>query len=192
MPHKFDAAKAHVLDRPERMQFLDPETIFDMIGLEKEMVFADLGCGTGFFSMPASSRVKEVVALDVQEDMLEILRNKIKKEGIKNIRTILSEESSIPLPAGSVDVLFMANVFHELENKSSILREGKRVLAAGGKLVIIDWKKIEMDFGPPLEERLDEQEVISVCGKSGFEVLMKKEAGPYNYVLVFTTYQKFK
>jgi ubiquinone/menaquinone biosynthesis C-methylase UbiE len=192
MPHKFDAGKAHVLDSPERMQFLDPETIFDLIGLEKEMVFADLGCGTGFFSIPASSKVKEVVALDVQDEMLDILRNKIKKEGIKNIRTILSEESSIPLPDNSVDVLFMANVFHELEDKSSILREGKRVLAAGGKLVIIDWKKIEMDFGPPLEERLAEEEVIFVCGKSGFEVLMKKETEPYNYVLVFTTYQKFK
>jgi ubiquinone/menaquinone biosynthesis C-methylase UbiE len=192
MPHKFDAAKANVLDSPERMQFLDPGKIFDIIGLEKEMVFADLGCGTGYFSIPASSRVKEVIVLDVQHEMLDILRNKIRKEGIKNIWTILSEESSIPLPDGSVDVLFMANVFHELEDKTLILREVKRVLAIRGKLVIIDWKKMEMDFGPPLEERLTEEEVISVCKKNGFEVRVKKAAEPYNYVLVFSTGQKFK
>ncbi len=185
MAHKFDVRNAELLDSPDRLQILNPDTILDKLGLNRETVFADLGCGTGYFSLPAALRVRKVYALDVQEEMLEILRNKIKKEKIKNIDVILSRESSIPLPDNSIDILFMANVFHELQDKKSILAEAKRILSSGGKLTIIDWKKMEMDFGPPLGERLTEAEVVSACKNNGFEILEKAEAGPYNYILIF-------
>lgn len=185
MAHKFDVKKAEILDNQDRKQFLNPDSILDRIGLEREMVLADLGCGTGFFTIPASLRVKKVYALDVQREMLDILQDKIKKQKLANIETILSEESSIPLPDSSVDVLLMANVFHELEDRSAILEEGKRILSSRGKLAIVDWKKIEMDFGPPVEERLAEEEVISICEDSSFEFAERSDAGPYNYLLVF-------
>ncbi len=63
----------------------------------------------------------------------------------------------------------MANVFHELEDKSSILKEGKRILSSGGRLIIVDWKKMDMDIGPPIEERFTPREVISICKKKGFQ-----------------------
>lgn len=185
MSHKFDVKRADILDSPDRKQFLNPDSILDRIGLNREMVLADLGCGTGFFTIPASLRVKKVYALDVQQEMLDILKDKIKKQKLTNIEAILSGESSIPLPDGSVDVLLMVNVFHELEDRSAILEEGKRVLSNRGKLAIVDWKKIEMDFGPPVEERLAEEEIISICKDSGFEFQERSDAGPYNYLLIF-------
>jgi ubiquinone/menaquinone biosynthesis C-methylase UbiE len=78
----------------------------------------------------------------------------------------------------------MANVFHELEDKSALLREVKRVIKINGRLMIIDWKKMEMDFGPPLQERLDETEVIDACYGNGFKLLEKSNIGPYNYLLI--------
>ncbi len=185
MPHKFDVNNAEILDNPERIEFLNPDIVLGKIGLGKEMVLADLGCGTGYFAIPASRRVKKVFAIDVQKGMLDIVSRKIKKEKIKNIEAILSEETSIPLPDNSVDVLLMANVFHELENRRSILKEGKRILSGNGILVIVDWKKMEMDFGPPVEERLTADEVISICKDNGFRVREQSDGGPYNYVLVF-------
>ena len=185
MVHKFDAKKAGILDSPDRTQFLNPESILDKLRLTGEMVLADLGCGTGFFSIPASRRVNKVFSLDIQQEMLDILKDKIKKENITNIETILSEESSIPLHDNSVDVLLMSNVFHELEDRKSLLREAKRVLTNAGRLVIIDWKKIVMDFGPPFEERLNEKEVFEICHENGFTFLEQSSAGPYNYLLVF-------
>jgi ubiquinone/menaquinone biosynthesis C-methylase UbiE len=185
MSHKFDVKRAEVLDSPDRLQFLNPDNILDRIGLDREMILADLGCGTGFFTIPASLRVKKVYALDVQREMLDILQAKIKKQKIVNIEPILSKESSIPLPDGSVDILLMANVFHELEDRGAILEEVKRVLSNRGKLAIVDWKKIEMDFGPPVKERLAEEEIISICKDSGFEFVERSDAGPYNYLLVF-------
>ncbi len=185
MAHKFDAHNAGILDSPGRIQFLNPETILDKLGLTEEMALADLGCGTGYFSIPASRRVKKVFALDIQSEMLDILRDKIEKEKIANVEAILSEESTIPLPDNSVDILLMVNVFHELEDKESILNEGKRILPNDGRLVIVDWKKIEMDFGPPFEERLTAEEVILICKENGFRIREQSDAGPYNYLLVF-------
>ncbi len=185
MPHKFDVKNAEILDSPERIRFLNPESILDKVGLSKEMAFADLGCGTGYFTIPVSRRVKKVFSIDVQKGMLDIVRQKIKKQKLTNIEPILSEEASIPLSDNSVDVLLMANVFHELEDRSSILKEGKRILSGEGKMIIVDWKKIEMDFGPPVEERLTAEEVISICKDNGFEVREQSDAGPYNYLLIF-------
>ncbi|VVB96117.1 Putative arsenite methyltransferase [uncultured archaeon] len=186
MVHKFDAKKAGILDNPDRARFLNPDNIIEKLKLTGEMVLADLGCGTGFFSIPASKRVKKVFALDIQQEMLEILGDKIKKEKITNIEAILSEESSIPLSDMSVDILLMANVFHELEDKFSLLKEVKRVLTTNGRLAIIDWKKMEMDFGPPFEERLSEKDVIDIGHGNGFTFLEISNAGPYNYLLIFS------
>ncbi len=185
MAHKFDVRRAGILDSSDRIRFLNPDKIFDDIGLDMEMVLADLGCGTGYFAIPASFRVKKIFALDIQQEMLDILHDKIKKGKINNIELVLSWESSIPLQDDSIDVLFMANVFHELENMDSILKEGKRILREEGKLVIIDWNKVEMDFGPPVKERLDEAEVISICRGNDFDLYEQKHAGPYNYLLIF-------
>lgn len=185
MAHKFNVRNAGILDSPERIRFLNPENNLDEIELNREMVLADLGCGTGYFAIPASFRVKKVFALDIRQEMLEILRDKIKKDKISNIEPVLSDESSIPLPDNSIDVLFMANVFHEMEDRDSILKEGKRILKNDGKLIIIDWKKAEMDFGPPVEERLNEREVISICKSNDFELYKQSYPGLYNYLLIF-------
>ena len=117
MPHKFEVNNAEILDSSERIQFLNPDSILDKVGLGRETVLADLGCGTGYFTIPASRRVKKVFAIDVQKGMLDILSEKIKKQKLTNIEAILSEEASIPLPGNSVDVLLMVNVFHELEDR---------------------------------------------------------------------------
>jgi len=185
MVHKFDVKKAGILDDPERVKILDPASILEKLELKAEMVFADLGCGTGFFSIPAARRIKKVFALDIAQEMLDILRDKIKKEKITNIEVILSGESSIPLSDKSLDILLMVNVFHELEDKVSLLKEVQRVLTMNGRLIIIDWKKMEMDFGPPLKERLDEKEVIDTCFGNGFMLLERSNIGPYNYLLIF-------
>jgi len=188
MAHKFDSKKAGILDSADRVQFLDPDSILEKLGLDRGQVLVDLGCGTGFFSIPASRRVKKVFALDIQQEMLEILNEKIQKAKITNIEAILSEESFIPLPDNSADVLLMANVFHELEDRPSLLKQVKRVLRKNGRMVIIDWKKIEMDIGPPFGERLNEKDVIDIGCENGFTILEQSNVGPYNYLLVMGNY----
>ncbi len=185
MAHKFDAKKAEILDSIDRRKFLNPDSIMKKAGLDSDTMFADLGCGSGYFTLPASLIVKKVYAIDVQQEMLDIVREKIRKEKLVNIETLLSKESSIPLPDNSIDVLFIANVFHELDDRGAILNEAKRILSGPGRIIIIDWKKMEMGFGPPVGERLSDDEVISICESRGFRILERMEAGVYNYMLIF-------
>lgn len=186
MVHRFNIKKAAVLDSPERLEFLNPDRIIGMLGLENNMTFADFGCGTGYFSIPASGMVNKVYAIDVQQEMLDILNGKIKNGNVTNIESLISDGNTIPLPDGVSDILFMANVFHEIDDLDYMLTEVKRVLSKQGKLVIIDWKKMEMDMGPPLSERLSPEEVILICRNNGFENEINTDAGPYNYMLVFS------
>ena len=185
MAQKFDAKKAEILDSADRRKLLNPDSILGKAGLSRDTVFADLGCGSGYFAIPASLIVKKVFAIDVQEEMLDIIREKIRMGKLTNIETLLSKESSIPLPDNSVDVLFMANVFHELDDRGAILKEAKRIISGRGRLIIIDWKKMEMEMGPPIEERLSEDEVVSICEDGGFRILERQDAGQYNYMPVF-------
>ena len=167
MAHKFDAKKAEILDSADRRKFLNPDIILKKAGLSRDTIFADLGCGSGYFAIPASLIVRKVYAIDVQKEMLDIVREKIRMGKLTNIETLLSNESSFLLPDNSVDVLFMANVFHELDDKSGILKEAKRILSGRGRMIIIDWKKMEMEMGPPVEERLSEDEAVSICEEKG-------------------------
>ncbi len=185
MAQKFDAKKAEILDSADRRKLLNPDSILGKAGLSRDTVFADLGCGSGYFAIPASLIVKKVFAIDVHEEMLDIIREKIRMGKLTNIETLLSKESSIPLPDNSVDVLFMANVFHELDDRGAILKEAKGIISGRGRLIIIDWKKMEMEMGPPIEERLSEDEVVSICEDGGFRILERLDAGQYNYMLVF-------
>jgi ubiquinone/menaquinone biosynthesis C-methylase UbiE len=183
MPHKFDVSRAEILEDEER--FLLPQAeILKRIGVREGVTFADIGCGTGYFTIPASELVGErgrVYAIDIQEEMLELLKRKIAHIG--NIVAIKSEEDAIPLPEESVDVAFMGDVLHELEGEGT-LREVYRILRRGGVLGVVDWKKEKMEIGPPTEDRLSVEEAKEKIERAGFRVRESFEIPPYHYCLV--------
>ncbi len=183
MPHKFDPSKAALLDEEERRRVLPPEGILRRIGLRRGAAFADVGCGTGYFTLPAAELVGEsgvVYAIDVQEEMLKLLAGRMGERA--NIRPVKSQENSIPLPGGCVDVALLGLVLHELEGDGT-LREVGRILRRGGTLGVVDWKKESGDKGPPVEERISREEAAEMLKKAGFAVVETFEL-PLHYLLV--------
>lgn len=188
MPHKFSPASVAKLEDPRRFHPSSPLEILEGAGLREGMRVADVGCGVGVFALPAALLVGGdgiVYAVDPQEAMLSILRERASAAGVGNIRPLRSSEERIPIPGGVLDLVLMVDVLHELEGDGT-LKEVRRILRPGGTLVVIDWRRDgREDMGPPREERVPEDEVVRRLSSLGFESLKKIGAGEEHYGLVF-------
>ncbi len=182
--HVFNPKDVDILDAEDRKIWQNPEEILDEIEVNSDYVAADLGCGSGFFTIPLSWKVKKVYALDVQKAMLNHLEQKIENQKIKNITTLLSKENEIPLENESVDLLISINTLHEFSDKEKMIQEMQRVLRQDGKAVIVDFKKEETSFGPPKTIRLSKDQAKHLFEKNSFTVLKSKDL-TYHYLLIF-------
>jgi ubiquinone/menaquinone biosynthesis C-methylase UbiE len=162
------------------------------IGLSAGQVVLDAGSGSGHFSKAASALVGDcgtVWALDADQPSLDQLTRDIFTNGLKNIRPLLADLAGpLPVKTGSVDTCFLVNVLHELawdKTAAGALGELARVLKPGGRLAVVEFKKMEMEFGPPLEVRLDPGEVEALAASAGLKKEKTFEAGPYSYAIIF-------
>jgi len=171
MIHKFDVKNKHKLDNSQRRAMLPPEKTLELLGLKKGDTVADIGCGIGYFSIPASEIVGnsgKVYAMDVSEEMLNDVQKKIAKNSIINIATILTEVGKLNLENGDITFALISNVLHEIEDRRKMLDDIKRLLDTGGRIAIIEWEKIDSEFGPPRDHRLDREELAKIMKSAGF------------------------
>lgn len=181
---KFDPAKLARLDRPERLAELRPRELLVAAGVERGRTVADVGCGTGVFTLPAAELVGQagvVYALDISEEMLDHLR---RRDPPGHVRVLRSEESALPLADDLVDVVVLGSVLHEATDRPAFLAEIERVLKPGGRLACLEWKRIRTDSGPPMEARLSEEEAAGLLESAGLDVVSTLDWSPSRYVLV--------
>jgi ubiquinone/menaquinone biosynthesis C-methylase UbiE len=169
--HKFDIKNIEKLDNPERRRTMPPEEILEKFNVKNDGILLDVGCGIGYFTIPAARLLKnnKAVGIDIVPEILDIAREKA--EEISNIEFKVSKEYSFPLENESVKYVLISNVIHEVEDKELYLKEVRRVLEKGGYLLIIDWEKMETKTGPPIHERISKGEMKELCIKSGFSVV---------------------
>ena len=171
---------------------VDKDKVFGELQLEGGISFLDLGCGRGEYAIIASEIVGNegvVYGIDLWEEGVNSLRKEASARGSKNIKAMVADAGKkIPLEDTSIDVCFMATVFHDLvlaNTAEGALREVFRVLKEGGVLAILEFKKIDGPPGPPLSSRLAPEEVEERVIPYGFEIVGLKEMGPYNYLQSF-------
>lgn len=159
--HKFNPRHAKRLDDAIRERFLPTDKILQDIQPKTSDVWADIGAGTGYFTIPLAGLVDKVFGLDISADMLENLQQKLRAKDINNVKTILSLENKIPLEDDSMDAALLAMVAHELNDPAGYLKEIARILKPVGRLLVIEFLKVKTDipFGPPLNERLNPEDV---------------------------------
>ncbi len=183
--HVFDPRNAGILEEEARKVWQNPEEILGTIEIKPDFIAADLGCGSGFFTVPLSYKVEKIYAIDIQKEMLKILKQKIEKLGIRNIVLLPSKENEIPLEDEDVDLLVSINTLHEFGDKERIIGEMRRVIKKSGIALIVDFKMEEMDFGPPSEIRVSKDQAISLLEKEDLAVIKAKDL-KYHYALVFS------
>lgn len=173
MAHIFDEKMMKKLDSPERRREMPPLKTLEMLGIREGDTAADIGCGIGFFSLSAAQMVGSeglVYAFDISAAMLEELTRRAEKESIPNIKALVSTQYEFPIEEGVVDFCIVSNVFHEVDDRKRLLEAVWGMLRPGGRLAVIEWKKLQMEQGPPLDVRISQEELEGLLAECGFEV----------------------
>jgi ubiquinone/menaquinone biosynthesis C-methylase UbiE len=176
-------------DETERRKWQEPDAILAEIGLQSGSTFVDIGCGNGFFALPAARIVGEkgkVYGLDVDVEFIRELKEKAAKEALRNLSLTVGEAEETILCDGCADVVFFGIDLHDFRDPARVLQNSKKMLKTGGRLVDLDWKKQIMEIGPPLAKRFSEEEATLLIQNGGFQVKTVKDAGPYHYIIVAT------
>ena len=183
--HKFNPEHLERLMSEQRHLELSPEKVLREAGLKSGQIFADIGSGPGFFTIPAARIIGPMgiaFAVDTQAEMLIDLRDR--RNPPDNVILMKSEEYELPLADFEADFTLLAFVLHETPDKVRLLREIRRVMKPGATLLVLDWVKKAEEKGPPLEERISDKEARSFVEDAGFDVVQLSPLPPSHYRII--------
>ncbi len=184
---RFPISQAERLDHPERLLWLPPAQVISVLAVRVGDKIADVGAGTGYFSLPLSSAVGaqgKIYAVDAQAEMLAWIERKLKTANLSNVELIHASAEQTGLPASICDFFFLANLWHEIEHRVAVLSEAQRVLKRNGRIAILDWRTdVEPVAGPPLAHRIAPVDACREMRLAGFEQLASTEVGQYSWMV---------
>jgi ubiquinone/menaquinone biosynthesis C-methylase UbiE len=184
----FPADKLGELEGPDREAWQKPDDIMDALGIHDGSVVADLGAGGGWFTVRLARQVGpngRVYAEDFQKPMIESMERRFKREGLRNVTTVLGTPTDPKLPA-PVDAVLIVGVYGEVAQPVEWLTNAVRSLKPGGRVGVVDFKKDGFGPGPdPLDERVDEAVVIKDAQQAGLRLINRNTPLPFQYLLVF-------
>jgi ubiquinone/menaquinone biosynthesis C-methylase UbiE len=173
-------------------ELIDQPAFFRALGIREGEAFLDLACGRGLYTIAAATRVGEaghLFALDLWEEGIEDLLREARARGLANLRAWVRDiTQGIPLGDGTVDAALMATVLHdfvEIGADTVAVRELARVLKPGGRLAVVEFKKVEPPPGPPAAVRLEPEAVSKIVQPHGFRMDQHVDLGPFHYLLTF-------
>jgi ubiquinone/menaquinone biosynthesis C-methylase UbiE len=176
------------LDRPEREAEEAPSKAIAALEIRAGQVVADVGAGSGYYSVRLARAVGEngrVYATDIQLEMLALLKSKIAAEHLSNVEPVLGTEADPKLPAASVDLVLMVDVYHELARPQEMLRALKRALRPDARLVLIEFRK-ESAWVPIREEhKMSVREARLEVEAEGYRFERNIDVLPWQHILVF-------
>ena len=172
-------------------QIFDLKSIVRQFGLEEGMRVADLGPGSGYFTIEIAKAVGEggvVTAVDILDTALETIRARAISEGVRNIilvRANLEIVGSTSLADDSQDFVLIKNVLFQNDGKLEIIKEAKRILRPAGRLTIIDWEKGTGGFGPPDEYRTPKESILTLANQEKFIYEKDISIDVYHFGMIF-------
>ena len=130
------------LERPTREREERTDLLLDMLALEPDDIVADLGAGTGYFSLPIARQLQsgKVIAVDIQSEMLAIIEERVDGEGIANVDTLLAEPCDPGLTPGTVDMVLLVDAYHEFACPREVMQVVAAALRPGGRIILVEYR----------------------------------------------------
>jgi len=188
--HLFPPENLGLLESPDRDDWQKPEQIMDTLGIAEGSKVADIGIGSGWFTVRLARRVGPnglVYAEDVQRQMLEATRRRISREGLKNVETRQGTDTDPNLPPRALDAILMVDVYPEVDDRVTFLRNLAAALKPTGRIGVVNYKPGQGGPGPAPNEgvRVDSSAVEADARAAGLRVLGRENL-PFQYLIVLS------
>ena len=181
---RFNATHAHRLDDPARNEWQRPDVVLAALGITQTSLVCDVGAGTGYFALRLAKLAAQVYAVDVEPQLLSLLRDRVASAGLHNVTPVLGLPHDPMIPAAACDLVLVVNVFHHVPEKAAYLRRLQAALRPGGRLAIIDFHKRELPVGPPVDHKFAREDCLEQLRAAGLQLVPEHESLPYQYFLV--------
>ena len=166
---------------------VDPYDLLTRLPIDPYHTVADIGCGPGFFSVPLAKYLShgKLYALDVDNEMLTVLRSRVKATRLGNVEILETDGLNFDVPPSSLDGTLLAFVVHASDDRPALLRAATKLLRGSGWFCVLEWYRVETEHGPPLEKRIDPQEMIALGRDAGLTLLHQRDLNDSQYMLLY-------
>ncbi len=176
------------LTRATRVQEENPAKLLKSLDLKPGQVVCDFGCGNGYHTLQLAKRVGpqgQVFAIDIQQEMLDLLADRAAPRGLENIKPVLATAEDPGMPPGMFDLVLMVDVYHELSHPPEVLATVRKSLKPEGRLVLVEFR--EEDPAVPILplHKMSQAQVLKELPANGFKLVHQYDRLPWQHVLGF-------
>ena len=158
------------------------------LGVKPGMTVCDMGCGNGFYTLQMARQAGakgRVLAVDIQGEMLVLLRERMEKEGLENVSPILGSLYNPRLPSGVVDLILLVDVYHEFSHPELMLRAMRESLAPGGLIVLVEYREEDPDVPIKPLHKMSKKQVMKELTANGFKLVKEFDKLPWQHMMFF-------
>ena len=178
------------LERTERETEEKPQLLIDALDIKPGQTIADLGAGSGYYSFriaPLVGPTGKVLAIDIEPAMLDVIAQRASRERIANVATVRASARGPNLAPGSVDLLFMVDVYHELEYPYEVMTEVRSALKPGGRVALIEYRAEDPQVAIKPVHKMSERQVRRELEVAGFRHVKTVRTLPLQHLIVFAS-----
>jgi ubiquinone/menaquinone biosynthesis C-methylase UbiE len=176
------------LERPQREKEEQPKKLLKMLEVKSGMVVADIGAGSGYYSFRLAEKVGakgKVLAVDIQQEMLDIIRKRMKRNKVQNIEPVQGTETDPKLPAGGVDLILLVDVYHEFAFPYEMMEALTKSLKPGGRIVFVEFRREDENVPILLAHKMTEKQVLAEMAPHPLKHVKTIESLPWQHVIIF-------
>ena len=174
------------LERQSRSKEENPKLAVDLLDLNKSLVVADFGAGTGYFTSQLAKRCSLVYAVDIQSEMIQLNKKNMLLKNIQNVKYVINTPKQTNLPQNSVDLILLVDVYHELEFPFEVVNDMKNSLKNNGQIVLLEYRAEDPSVPIKALHKMSLKQIIREMDYVGMKLSKNIQELPRQHMLVFT------